>query len=90
MPGSKPELKIEMLDNNILLIKQEIKKSEFEVTGDVDRNMPLYRVAVCGPNAPVKVGDIVIMKPMSYENIMIDGQTYLFAEGTQIAGRKIR
>jgi hypothetical protein len=79
--------KIEMLADNLLLKKVEAKKSEFEVTGAVEANSPLYEVAFSGPEAPAKPGDTVIVKPGSYDNQVIDGVTYLFAEGFQVAGK---
>ena len=81
-------VKIEMLGDNLLLVKQEPKRaSEFETGGDEQPHAPLYMVHFAGPDAPVKQDDVVILKPGAYENNVIDGITYLFAEGPQIAGK---
>lgn len=79
--------KIVMLADNLLLKKQEAKKMAFEVTGATDPLTPLYDVAFAGPEAPAKAGETVILKPGSYDNQVIDGVTYLFAEGHQVAGK---
>ena len=78
--------KIELFTDSVLLKKVEATKGEFEVTGG-DPTSPVYEVAFSGPEAPVKPGDTVILKPGSYDNNVIDGVTYLFAEGSQIAGK---
>lgn len=84
------------LQAGCLLLKKVVQaKSEFVVTGAVDPNTPLYEVAFTGDNTngihgPLgKSGkpSVVILKPGSYENMVIDGVTYLYAEISQIAGR---
>jgi hypothetical protein len=90
--GGAFTMKITMFGTCVLLKKIELNKSEFELTGDAEGRTPLYEVAhkdtaANGGSGIFAAGDTVLLKPGHYENIVIDGVTYLFAEDSQVAGK---
>ena len=78
--------KIQLTGNYLLLQKKDIKQSEYEITGG-DPTTPIYEIKHGGPDVSLDDGDTVILRPGSYDNINIDGNIYVFAEGDDVAGK---
>lgn len=79
--------KITLLGDSLLLKKIEVKSNPFDAVGAAGKDIAMFTVCFAGPSAPVKAKDTVILKPGDYNNQIIEGKTYLFAEGSQIAGK---
>ena len=79
--------KINMLGDNLLLTKVEVKTSEFDGVGAANSAGSLFTVAFAGPDAPAKRGETVFLKPGVYDQQVIEGEVYTFAEGQYVAGK---
>jgi putative sterol carrier protein len=74
-----------MTGENMLVEKVEVKtKSEFINTADSSRSGVFYIVRKSGDDAKYDEGETVMLKAGSYDQVIIDGTTYLHVENQHV------
>lgn len=77
---------IKMLGDNLLVLPIELEApSEFAHAGQNEGTV--YEVAHAGPDSTFKHGDLVILKPGPYDQLVVNGEIFIPVSDSEIIGK---
>lgn len=78
--------KIQMIEDHLLVQKVEIKESQFEMVGTVDKRGAVYKVRHSFKGCRFEKGDTVMLNPRVYEGLYFEDELFtVIKEGDIIA-----